>query len=282
MDKAAPAAAPSPSPPPQPIAQWPLADRQRITGVFTDIDDTLTAEGAITADALAALAALREAGLPVIAITGRPLGWCEALACDWPLEAIVAESGAAALIPEGHNASGRRIFRRLYQQDAATRAANAVRLREIGARILREVPGAQIATDSAGRETDLSIDHGEVHLLDPARIAQVLAIMRAEGLHATVSSIHINGGYGPHDKRAGARWIVRQRFGRDLDSERHAWAFTGDSGNDLALFEYLPNSIGVANIRRVLPALAHPPRYITLGERGAGFAEMARALLAAR
>jgi HAD superfamily hydrolase (TIGR01484 family) len=259
-----------------PLSAWPLADRRCIRGVFTDIDDTLASEGGIAPDALAALAVLREAGLSVIALTGRPLGWCEPFVRDWPLDAIVAESGAAALICEGG------VIRKLYQQDAATRAANAVRLQQVAARILREVPGARIATDSAGRETDLSIDHGEVHHLDEARIAHVLAIMRAEGLHATVSSIHINGGYGPHDKRAGARWIVRERCGRDLDAERETWAFIGDSTNDAPMFGYLPNSIGVANIRRFLAALAHPPRYITPSERGAGFAEMARTLLAAR
>jgi len=35
---------------------WPADARRRITGVFTDIDDTLTTDGAITPDALQALA----------------------------------------------------------------------------------------------------------------------------------------------------------------------------------------------------------------------------------
>ena len=40
----------------------------QLVGVLTDIDDTLTTDGAITADALAALAALRAAGIAVIAV----------------------------------------------------------------------------------------------------------------------------------------------------------------------------------------------------------------------
>ena len=67
--------------------------------MLTDIDDTLTTEGAITPDALQALADLRDAGLPVIAVTGRPVGWSVPFALAWPLRAIVAENGAAALIP---------------------------------------------------------------------------------------------------------------------------------------------------------------------------------------
>ena len=59
----------------KPLTHWPLEARRRITGVLTDIDDTLTTDGAITADALAALAALKAAGLHSILITGRPVGW---------------------------------------------------------------------------------------------------------------------------------------------------------------------------------------------------------------
>ena len=61
---------------------------RQVRGVFTDIDDTLTTEGAITADALQALADLDAAGLTVIAITGRPVGWSAPFALAWPLRAM--------------------------------------------------------------------------------------------------------------------------------------------------------------------------------------------------
>ena len=48
------------------------------------------------------------------------------------------------------------------------------------------------------------------------------------------------------------------------------------------MFEAFPHSVGVANIRRFEDQLTHKPGYITLGERGAGFAEVARAVLATR
>ena len=40
---------------------------------------------------------------------------------------------------------------------------------------------------------------------------------------ATVSSIHINGWYGDHNKLDGARWIVRTLLGRALDAEFFVW-----------------------------------------------------------
>ena len=85
----------------QPLALW---QPPHLRGVFTDIDDTLTTDGAITADALQALGALKAAGLHVIPITGRPVGWSEPFAQVWPVDAIVAENGAVALLPPAQDA----------------------------------------------------------------------------------------------------------------------------------------------------------------------------------
>ena len=270
----------------QAFEDWPLAARRQITGILTDIDDTLTTEGAITPDALAALAALKAAGLDVIAITGRPVGWSEPFARDWPVNAIVAENGAVALIASQKGflrISGERMqLSKIYQQDAQTRAGNMARMQAVLARIERELPGVRRATDSPGRETDIALDHSEFAHLSPAQIAEVVRILRSEGMNATVSSIHINGWYGGHNKLQGARWIVRELLGRDLDAEMDRWVYVGDSTNDQLMFEAFGNSIGVANVRRFEAQLSHLPRYITRGERGAGFAEVAAAVLAAR
>ncbi|MDR3454536.1 MAG: HAD-IIB family hydrolase [Rhodoferax sp.] len=267
----------------QPLADWPTEQRHDIVGVFTDIDDTLTTDGAITPDALRALADLKAAGLHVIPITGRPVGWSEPFARVWPVDAIVAENGSVALIL---NENGRKpipdlhsSLSKLYQQDATTRAANYARMQHVAQRVLREIPGAMLAQDSAGRETDIAIDHSEFAQLPPERIAQVVALMQREGMTATVSSIHINGWFGGHNKLAGARWIVRELLDRDLDAEIGRWVYVGDSTNDQIMFEHFPHSVGVANIRRFEAELAHPPRYVAQGERGAGFAELARTIL---
>jgi len=148
--------------------------------------------------------------------------------------------------------------------------------------VLREVPGAQLSQDHAGRETDIAIDHSEFTHLPQDAIDHAVRIMRSAGMNATVSSIHINGWFGAHNKLEGARWIVRELFGRDLDAEIERWLYVGDSTNDQLMFEHFPHSVGVANIARFVPQLAHLPRYVTQGERGAGFAEVARAVLATR
>ena len=106
--------------------------------------------------------------------------------------------------------------------------------------------------------------------------------MRVHGLVATVSSIHVNGWIGTHTKWSGAQWMLRRLFGRELEPELERWVYVGDSTNDQAMFERFTASVGVANLMRFAAELAHWPAWITRSERGAGFAELAQALLQAR
>ncbi len=262
--------------PPLPLAQMDARRLACLLGVMTDIDDTLTRDGAIEPAALAALHALAQAGLPVIAITGRPLGWSMPFAQTWPVRAIVAENGAVAVLREGD-----RLLTE-FVQDAATRSANAVRLQQVARRIVQAVPGATLARDSAGRVTDIAIDHSEFTQLPAAAIAAVVALMRSEGMNATVSSIHINGWFGNHTKYSAAQWMVQRLFGRELQPEIDRWAYVGDSTNDQLMFQHFPCSVGVANLLRFAAELQVWPRFITRAERGEGFAEFVLALQAAR
>ena len=273
----------------RPLHLWPASERSRIAGVFTDIDDTLTTDGSITPDALQALAQLKAAGLHVIAITGRPVGWCEPFAATWPVDAIVAENGAVALVPDKSlSESGlqpspnmRRPLSKLYQQTAGTRATNQARMQQIGTRVMFDVPGVFITRDGDGRETDLAFDYHEHARLSPATVQRVVGLLQGYGMHTTVSSIHIHGCFGDFNKWQGANWIVRELLQRDLAEELDHWVFVGDSGNDQAMFEHFTHSAGVANIRRFEDQLKHLPRYITPSERGAGFAEVAEAIASA-
>ncbi len=295
----------------KPLSCWPAHNRRRLLGIFTDIDDTLTTEGAITSDALQALADIKAAGLHVIPITGRPIGWSEPFARGdaaqdirpWPVDAIVAENGALAFAwqarllmdakqlekPVNLNEIGlqslsnkRQQLSKLYQQKASLRASNFAQMQAVAAQVMLELPHAKLSQDSTGRETDIAFDHSEFYHLSASDIARVVALMQASGMTATVSSIHINGWFGAHNKLVGARWIVRELWGRDLDDELEQWAYVGDSTNDQIMFEHFDNSVGVANIRRFQAELTHQPHYITPSERGAGFAEVARAILEAR
>ena len=263
----------------RPLSALPVAIRRSIRGVFTDIDDTLSTHGRITGEAYTAMAELRAAGLLVIPITGRPGGWCDHIARMWPVDAVVGENGALYM---AYDDKAHKLTKR-YVVGETERRAGRERLASIAARILRQVPGCALASDQGYRESDLAIDYCEdVVPLSRADVDRIVSLMRAEGLTARVSSVHVNGWFGDYDKLAMTRTMLREQFGVDLDARREDYVFVGDSPNDASMFDFFPNSVGVANVRRLADRIATPPKYVTLGEAGAGFAELADCLLAAR
>ena len=263
----------------RPLSAMPPAEAKAMRGVLADIDDTLSTAGRITAEAYAAMERAHAGGLLMIPVTGRPAGWCDHIARMWPVDAVVGENGALYMIRDptsGH-------LRRRFAKSDAERAEDRRRLSEIGAMILREVPGSALASDQAYRETDLAIDFCEdVPPLPDAAIDRIIALMKGAGLTAKMSSIHVNGWFGSYDKLAMTRTLLAAEFGIDLDAERTRFVFVGDSPNDAPMFAFFPSAVGVANVRRFAGRLNAFPAYVTERESGAGFAELVEILLRAR
>jgi len=252
-----------------------LRDPGRIRGLLFDIDETLTTEGKLTSDAYAAMERLKRAGKLMVPVTGRPAGWCDHIARMWPVDAVVGENGAFYFC----FSQGR--LRKKYQDASRIRALNLNRLAAIGARILGEVPGCALAADQRYRETDLAIDYCEdVPPLPLATAERIAALMRAAGLTAKISSIHVNGWFGAYDKLAMSKKLFAEVFGISPDLLRRELVFAGDSPNDAPMFEYFENSVGVANVARFSGTLEAEPKYVTRASAGAGFAELAAHLLA--
>ena len=267
----------------RPLAQLPPAVAAGVRAVLLDLDDTLTTAGRLTAAAYGALERLCEAGLLVVPVTGRPAGWCDHLARMWPIDAVVGENGAFYFRCVRDPASGRsRMVRRFVVSQEARRAA-AVRLARLRCEILAAVPGSGVASDQPYRESDLAIDYREdVAPLPAAAVRRIVALFEAAGARAKVSSIHVNGWFGDFDKLATTRLLLAEEFGIDADAERERLIFVGDSPNDAPMFAHFPHAVGVANVRAFAHALPAAPAYVTRAESGAGFLELAAALLRAR
>lgn len=262
-----------------PLQDLPDAVLARVDGLFLDIDDTLTSDGKLTADAYAALEALQECGLRVIPITGRPAGWCDHFARMWPVDAVVGENGAFYFWHD--QAAGR--LRQRFLTDDATRLANAARLKKIAEELLQAVPGCALASDQFCRIADIAIDFSEdVPPLPRSEVERIAALMRERGMTAKVSSIHVNGWFGDYDKLSMTRMLMQERYRIDLDSLRERYVFIGDSPNDEPMFAYFPHTVGVANVTEFAAAMTNPPAYVTPGRGGAGFVQLAKRLLAAR
>lgn len=259
-----------------PLSEMPKADLSAIKFVLTDIDDTLTLHGRLPAVAYEALERLQQAGIKVIPITGRPAGWCDLIARQWPVDGVVGENGAFYF----HYDQPSRKMMRVYAQDEVTRKGNLAALHKIAADVLKSFPGTAIASDQTYREIDVAVDFAEdVKPLALETAQDIASHFHAAGAEAKVSSIHVNAWFGTHNKLTMSLRMLHELFDINVETELHKIAYLGDSPNDAPMFAHFQNSIGVANLSPFAHLISTLPRYVTRGEGGIGFAEFANILL---
>ena len=117
--------------------------------------------------------------------------------------------------------------------------------------------------------------------LTPAGVDRIVALMRAAGMTAKISSIHVNGWFGDYDKLGMTRTLMQERYGVDLARDQARYLFVGDSPNDAPMFGFFSNSVGVANVADFGARLTDAPAYVTGRRSGEGFVEVAELLLGA-
>jgi HAD superfamily hydrolase (TIGR01484 family) len=260
------------------LENWTADSRANIKFVFADIDDTLTTDGRIPSSVYLAMERLRQQGLLMIPITGRPAGWCDMIARTWPVDGVVGENGALAFCYDAPS----RHMRRLYMDPADIREENRRRLSAIRQDVLNTVSGVQVAADQPYRETDLAIDFNEdVSDLPESAIDETLEIFKKHGATAKVSSIHVNGWFGTYDKLTMTKRLMSDVFDVTLDDDNSACVYIGDSPNDAPMFKFFNNAVGVANLQELQDRCPDLPAWITPSARSEGFVEMADAILAA-
>ncbi|MGY0791932.1 HAD family hydrolase [Azospirillum argentinense] len=257
----------------RPLAQAPEADLARVRFVLTDMDDTLTHRGRLSARTYDAIERLRDAGLPVLPVTAAPAGWADQMARMWPVDGVIAENGGLFLRPTPDGDAERRFW-----HGEAERAAAAERLDRLSHAICEALPGVEPASDQPFRLTSLAFRAPE----DAGLRAALAARFREAGADVTVNSLWVLGWIGGYDKLTMARRVLREIHGLDIDAAADAVAYAGDSLNDAPMFAHFPLSVGVSTVAGILPELSAPPAWITRGPGGDGFVELADALLAAR
>lgn len=251
-----------------------------LKGLCFDIDDTFSSHGKITAEAFQALWDLKNAGVKLIPVTGRPAGWCDHIARFWPVDAVVGENGAFTLYME-KDQNGREKLRRFDTLSDSDNTIAKSKLASLRSRIEKEFPGVSFASDQAYREFDLAIDFCEdVAPWKDSEVSRLVSICESEGAIAKISSIHVNTWFGKYTKIEGIQKLLGSDVGQKLAlPTMNELIFAGDSPNDEPMFQTFKESVGVANVKKFLPQMKNPPKYITQGEAGVGFAELARFLL---
>lgn len=246
----------------------PLAELDAdVRGVVFDVDDTVTRDGKLERIAFDAMWRMADAGLDLVPITGRPLGWSDLFARMWPVRLAAGENGAGWAWSDDEG------FHVDYFESTDTRARSLALVEEIRA----EMPELRVSSDDALRRCEVAIDVGEHESVPADVVSKLVARVEAAGGRAPVSSVHCHIAFGGWNKAVGAAKAIESVLG---SFDAAAWVFVGDSGNDAEAFAAFPHSVGVANVVEHLHRLSSPPRYVTRASHGAGFAELADHLLA--
>jgi HAD superfamily hydrolase (TIGR01484 family) len=261
------------------IAEMSAAEAAGVKYILMDIDDTITREGKLLASSYGALWKLKESGLKVIPVTGRPAGWCDLIAREWPVDGVVGENGALAFWEERTGAFP--VLKAEYHPNAV-RNDHPV-LKKIRERALKEVPGLRDAKDQFARLFDIALDFAEEEPILPLASAErVRDIAIEEGAMAKISSIHVNIWMGKYDKLSMTGHFLADVFGwRQAGGEKEV-IFVGDSPNDEPMFARFPLACAVANVEKYRDYIKQLPAFVASKECGDGFAEIAEIILARR
>jgi HAD superfamily hydrolase (TIGR01484 family) len=256
----------------QPFVEFPPQRLRQVRFVLTDVDDTLTVGARLTAATYSAIERLCQASLAVVPVTAAPSGWCDVMARMWPVAAVIAENGGLCFRYRAERGASERH----YWSVAAERARDQERLMELAAAIAATVPGSCLAADQRYRETTLAFVRGS------GDSEAIRARLAGAGARTTVNSLWVLGWFGAFDKLAMAKRMLHELFALDIEAATDTVLYVGDSPNDEPMFGFFDNSVGVAGVRQYLAQMAAPPRWVTKGGAGAGFVEIAEALLAAQ
>ena len=194
----------------------------------------------------------------------------------WPVDGLVGENGAFYF---RYDDALKKMQRRYFKSDEQ-RAADRQRLEKLKQEILESVPGCGVSADQAYREADLAIDYCEdIPPLSEEDIDKIVNCFTKVGAQAKVSSIHVNGWFGDYDKLTMTGIMFEEVFDCHLEDIKQQVIYIGDSPNDVPMFSYFPNSVGVANVMQFDGKMDHYPAWVTKRAGGFGFAEMVDGLL---
>lgn len=250
-------------------------EASKIKFILTDIDGTLTGpDGRIAPETYNMLWKLRNSGYKVIPVTGRTAGWAAVAITDWPVDAIIVESGSVVYYLEN---GSRKEF--VHPSVPSDRYSMHEKIREVA---LEKNPKIKVSIDQYSRFNDFAFNYAEDEddklSFDEAK--EVLDAVKAIGAKGNISSIHINTWFGDYDKLPMSLLYLKEHYG--IENPRDCVIYFGDAANDEEMFGYFPTACGVANLMKYADHMEKLPTYIASYEGGEGFCEAANILLTAK
>ena len=229
--------------------------------VATDVDGTLTAQGKLGPELLAALMRLTRAGILVIPISGRPSGEVQGLCRYLPgVRFGVAENGLLEIEPE-------------HAPRWLSAPTDVARLHAVGEHLNRDhAAKLRLTGDTYCRVGDVAYERDG---RDEAELLRLRGLTEAAGVFLIWSNVHIHLAEREPDKGAGLLALLERR---GLDPSKVATI--GDAPNDNGLFEpgRFGVTIGTADVISQRQWFRSLPQFVTAAREVHGFLELAERL----
>ena len=246
-------------------------ERARIRFVISDVDDTITNDGLLLPEALSALYEVRRSGRKTLLVTGGSAGWADIYIRQWPVDAVITESGALMLVRENGNIK--------YIENPVLAIDKTFTERRN--RVLEENRDLVLSSDQYCRLYDIAYD---LKFLSPAQKERLEESVRRNGGIVLYSSIHANVVLGDYSKSSSIEnfyEILRPYFDiEDMTFKEfldRSISF-GDGLNDQEMFHLVPYSVGNERVVRNMKDFTYLPTHYCDMPGGIAFANVLYAL----
>lgn len=246
-------------------------EKERVEAVVSDVDDTITSDGLLYPEALEALYSLKKNGKRIILVTGGSAGWADTYIRQWPIDAVIAESGALLL----YRKEGVITY---LTNPVISEDADFEKKRKT---LLSMTRNYVFSSDQYARLYDVAY---EKRALSKEREERLFEMIEDLGGTALVSSIHVNVLFSPISKKKGLDAffpVLSDSLGikKDIASFYYSSLALGDSTNDEALFSAFSLSVGNKRVYDNIASFRYLPTYITNMYGGSSFSYVISKLL---
>ena len=187
----------------------------------------------------------------LVIVSGRSLSWGHFLLTHFPLRSAIMEAGGVIL---------NKCENGLIKHEALVEEDSITKMRSLTEELLKEHPGTILSPDSMGRLVDRAFEY---HYMSEKEAQGAEQFLEKNNVEHVKSSVHVNFWIGEVSKYKGVKTFL-EKFRPDVPINE--CLYFGDSLNDVPMFEKFPNSIGVANISKVINAIPHRPKVILEGK----------------
>jgi HAD superfamily hydrolase (TIGR01484 family) len=255
----------------------------RLYGVLTDVDGTLTLHGQLRASTYEALWSLHHIGLTIIPVTGRSAAWGHMMLHQWPIDAVIAESGGLAMWrvnKSGELVTADQLDRQAFQLEIQyfgdiSARKDLVRLAE---QWIPQYPPLCWASDQGQRLVDVAIDWNEQVKAPRDVVTRFIEQCQKQGYRARASNVHINAWAGEFDKASSSLNLLKKLFDHDRHRAQSSWFFVGDAPNDESMFANFPHHVAVQGPEHFQGHVEQMPKRFSSAKASAGFEAWAQAI----